>query len=64
MSHSLGHDVDLSHYNNQSESDLKQIYDRMMPDEYIMSQSLRNRNVRFYKCGRRELNPGRGLGRP
>jgi len=31
MGHSLRNDVDLMHYNAQSEEDLKQIYDKVMP---------------------------------
>jgi len=36
MGHSLKGDVDLNHYNVQSEEDLKKIYDNVMP-EYIIA---------------------------
>ena len=32
MGHSTRHDVDLSHYNYQSEEDLKKIYDKVMDE--------------------------------
>ncbi len=33
MGHSLKGDIDLMHYNTQSEGDLKKIYDRAMNDK-------------------------------
>jgi hypothetical protein len=35
MGHSTRSDVDLMHYNCQSEEDLKKIYDKVMGDYYI-----------------------------
>ena len=35
MGHSLKGDVDLNHYNAQSEEDLKKIYDKVMPDNIL-----------------------------
>ncbi len=36
MGHSLKSDIDLQHYNSQSEEDLKKIYDRVMNDTPII----------------------------
>jgi len=43
MGHSTRGDVDLSHYNAQSEEDLKRIYDRIMADnDFLISDCLPN----------------------
>jgi integrase/recombinase XerD len=36
MGHSLKGDVDLMHYNAQSEKDLKKIYDKVMNEDVIV----------------------------
>jgi len=39
MGHSIRSDVDLSHYNYQSEADLKKIYDRVMNNDLLLSSN-------------------------
>ncbi|GAG67637.1 unnamed protein product [marine sediment metagenome] len=56
MGHSLKGDVDLMHYNYQSEEDLKQIYDKVMNTDIIRkSEQITPRKVPKKWTGRNPL---------